>query len=202
MREHLTIRKVYISVNQLEREMGVDKKIARFFVDRRVPDNNSFWKDRLLYIGFGNGYVSIPVYYDLLHRIGLGRDILLEESHVGFMESLMHYAILQERNEISVPEEMTAIRGLLEKRVSHDGYFQMLNQYLDQPRLSPLGPFGLDFPSLNRADAFLYVLCDLPLTRSAMAVSHQILVCAASDLPDHRRHQGLHKGSGKTKMKM
>lgn len=146
--------------------MGVDKKIARFFVDRRVPVNNSFWKDRLLYIGFGNGYVSIPVYYDLLHRIGLGRDFLLEESHVGFMESLMHYAILQERNEISVPEEMTAIRGLLEKRVSHDGYFQMLNQYLDQPRLSPLGPFGLDFPSLNRADAFLYVLCDLPLSEA------------------------------------
>ncbi|HZZ75694.1 MAG TPA: hypothetical protein VFE04_07180, partial [Puia sp.] len=36
--------------------------------------------------------------------------------------------------------------------------------YLDQPVLKPLGPFGLVHPSLNRADVFLYVLCDLPLS--------------------------------------
>ncbi|HEY2349417.1 MAG TPA: hypothetical protein VGH64_10385 [Puia sp.] len=51
--------------------MGVNKTIGRFFVDRKLPENNSFWKGRLLYIGFGNGYVSIPVFYDILYRLGL-----------------------------------------------------------------------------------------------------------------------------------
>ena len=157
---------MFISVNQLEREMGVNKNIARFFVDRRIPENNSFWNGRLLYISFGNGFVSIPVYYDILHRIGLGTEILLDEKHIGFMEQLMHFAILQERNEITIAEELAAIRALLEKRVSHNGYYQLLNQYLDQSALRPMGPFGLDFPSLNRADAFLYILCDLPLNEA------------------------------------
>ena len=38
-----------------------------------------------------------------------------------------------------------------------------MNLYLDQPLLKPLGPFGSPFISLNRADVFLYVLCDLSL---------------------------------------
>ena len=38
---------MFISVNQLEEEMGVDRRIGRFFVDRRLPENNSFWKNRL-----------------------------------------------------------------------------------------------------------------------------------------------------------
>ena len=62
---------MFISVNHLEKEMGVNSRIGRFFVDRKPPENNSFWKGRLLYVGFGNGFVSIPVYYDILFRIGL-----------------------------------------------------------------------------------------------------------------------------------
>ena len=106
--------------------MGVSPTIGRFFVDRKLPENNSFWKGRLLYIGFGNGYVSIPVFYDILFRLGLPLDVLLDGQHVQFMERL--------------------------------------NRYLDQPVLKPLGPFGLVHHSLNRADVFLYVLCDLPLS--------------------------------------
>jgi hypothetical protein len=160
---------VFISVNQLEQEMGVDKRIGRFFVDRRIPEHNSFWKGRLLYIAFGNGYLSIPVYYDLLHRIGLPQNILLSEKHIGFMEGLMHYAILQEKNEISSSEELKQIRFLLEGRIQDAEYYQLLNQYLDQDNLKPMGPFGLPFSSLNRADVFLYVLCDLPLSKEQWA---------------------------------
>jgi hypothetical protein len=156
---------VFISVNQLEQEMGVDKRIGRFFVDRRIPEQNSFWKGRLLYVSFGNGYLSIPVYYDLLHRIGIPLEKLLDEKHIEFMERLMHYAILQERNEISISEELKQIRQLLEGRIQDAEYYQLLNQYLDQENLKPLGPFGLRFSSLNRADVFLYVLCDLPLSK-------------------------------------
>jgi len=156
---------MFISVNQLDQEMGVDRRIGRFFVDRRIPENNSFWRDRLLYIAFGNGYLSIPVYYDILHRIGLPIEILLDEKHIDFMEKLMHFAILHERNEITFMEHLVSIRNMLKGRIQDFDYYSALNLYLDQPVLSPLGPFGLPFPSLNRADVFLYILCDLPLNK-------------------------------------
>ena len=155
---------MFISAIQLQREMGVELSIAGFFVDRPVPENNSFWKGKLLYIGFGNGYVSIPVYYDLLFRIGLPLDILLSETHVLFMEQLMHYAILQERMEIGKKEELEAVRGLLQGRIKKPDRYHALNNYLDQPELKPMGAFGLELSALNRADVFLYILCDLPLT--------------------------------------
>jgi hypothetical protein len=157
---------MFISVSQLEQEMGVDKRIGRFFVDRKIPEFNSFWKGRLLYIAFGNGYLSIPVYYDILHRIGISLEILMEEKHIGFMEQLMHFAILHEKNEISFTEELSSIRNMLEGRIRNTDYYIALNRYLDQAKLNPLGPFGLPFPSLNRADVFLYVLCDLPLNKT------------------------------------
>lgn len=144
--------------------MGVDLTIARFFVDRPVPADNSFWRDRLLYIGFGNGYVSIPVYYDLLFRIGVSRELILDEQHVTLMERLMHFAILQERSLISVGEELKSIQSLLNGRVKDEQRFNALNKYLDQPVLKPMDDFGLNYPSLNRADVYLHVLCDLPLT--------------------------------------
>ena len=106
---------MFISVSQLEKEMGVNRSIAKFFVDRRIPEDNSFWKGRLLYIAFGNGYLSIPVYYDILHRLGIPLDILLDERHIGFMEQLMHFAILQEKNEISFAEELSQIRLMLDR---------------------------------------------------------------------------------------
>jgi hypothetical protein len=155
---------MFISASQLNREMGVDMTLARYFVDRPVPQNNSFWKDKLLYIGFGNGYVSIPVYYDLLFRTGLPLDQLLSAEHVLFMERLMHYAIQQERGGITIKEELESIRDLLKGRIKNRSRYDELNSYLDQPVLRPLGVFGLEWPALNRADVFLYVLCDLPLT--------------------------------------
>jgi hypothetical protein len=155
---------VFISVNQFERDMGVNNTIARFFVDRKPPENNSFWKGKLLYIGYGNGYVSIPVFYDILFRIGIPQVVLLDEKHIHFMEQLMHFAILQEKNEINIPEELKCIRALLTGRIKDLQHYEALSTYLDQPVLRPLGLFGLKHPSLNRADVFLYVLCDLPLS--------------------------------------
>jgi hypothetical protein len=90
--------------------------------------------------------------------------MLLDERHIQFMEQLMHYAILHEKNEISQHAELSSIRDLLKGRVLNKHYFEALNKYLDQPVLKPLGSFGLAYPSMNRADVFLYVLCDLPLT--------------------------------------
>ena len=91
-------------------------------------------------------------------------ELLLSEAHVLLMEKIMHYAILQEREEIGKKEELEMIRALLNGRVKNAARFQALNDYLDQPLLKPQGPLGQDLPALNRADVFLYILCDLPLT--------------------------------------
>lgn len=155
---------MFVSVKYLHDEMGVDEKIARFFVDRKIPENNSFWKKRLLYIGRGNGYISIPAYYDLLFRLGVSRDILLNETHVQFMEWVMHYAILVELKQISFNEQLSQITKLLTGRIKDEKFFHELIGYLEQPILKPLGYLGKEVPSLNRADVFLFILCDLPLS--------------------------------------
>lgn len=157
---------MFISVEHFEQSMGVHKAIGRFFVDRKPPEKNSFWKGKLLYIGLGNGYVAIPVYYDILYRIGLPMETLLDENHIQFMEQLMHFAILQEKNAITIEDELKEIRALLNGRVQDAAYYETISCYLNQPVLKPLGPFGLPYTSLNRADAFLYILCDLPLNKN------------------------------------
>src|ERR1700753_4240333 len=104
---------MFISVRNLHKNMGVDETIARFFVDRKVPPDNSFWRNRLVYISRGNGYISIPVYYDMLYRLGVPKELIMEESHVRFMEGIMHYAILAEFNEISFRQQLEEILKLL-----------------------------------------------------------------------------------------
>ncbi len=155
---------MYLTVNHFEKAMGVERSVAAFFVDRRLPDNNSFWQGKYLYIGFGNGYVSIPVYYDILRRIGLPVGVLLAEKHIELMEQLMDFAVQHEKKEIDTRQELDSIRALLQGRIHHAAYYEQLNEYLDQEDLNPIGPFGLEYRSLNRADVFLYILCDLPLT--------------------------------------
>ena len=155
---------MYISVDMLNEDMGVDRVIARFFVDRKIPADNAFWRKRLLYIGRGNGYVSIPVYYDLLFRVGVPQDCLLAEDHIRLMERLMHFAMQYEFHEISFTEQLSQIKKLFEERASNPLFYSELIQYLEQPVLRPIDRLGLPQPSLNRADVFLFVLADLPMS--------------------------------------
>lgn len=156
---------MFVSVNHLHQDMGVDPQIARFFVDRKVPAGNAFWRKRLLYVGRGTGFVSIPVYYDILYRIGVPREILLSEEHIRLMEQVMHYAILQEYKEISFEQQLTETQALFSGKAGNEYYLSALLAYLRQPVLKPLGPFGKNISALNRADAFLFVPGDLPLNR-------------------------------------
>ncbi|PWT74776.1 MAG: hypothetical protein C5B59_10420 [Bacteroidetes bacterium] len=157
---------MFVSVSNLTNNMGVDEKIARFFVDRKVPQDNIFWNKRLLYIARGNGYISIPVYYDFLLRIGLLRECLLDESHIQFMEKVMHYAMLVEYNQMSFGDQLLSIQHLLTNRIRNQEFYLELIHYLEQPVLRPIGKLGMPIPSLNRADVFLFILCDLPMSQS------------------------------------
>ncbi|MBS1599599.1 MAG: hypothetical protein JST75_15345 [Bacteroidetes bacterium] len=159
---------MYVSFKYLHDDMGVDEKIGRFFVDRKIPSDNIFWKKRLLYIGRGNGFISIPVYYDLLFRIGVPQELLLAEQHVQLMEKIMHYAISVEHLVIGFKEQLSEISALLRGRIKNEKFYSELLAYLHQPVLKPAGDLGMQIPSLNRADVFLFILCDLPLTDEQM----------------------------------
>ncbi|MFI5153924.1 MAG: hypothetical protein ACHQET_11360 [Chitinophagales bacterium] len=162
---------MFVSVSKLCYEIGLDEEIARYFVDRKVPANNSFWEKRFVYIGRANGYISIPVYYDLLYKIGISKEILLAEDHVQFMEQLMHYAILHEKQEISSFQQLERMNELLAGRIRDQAFFEELISYLTQSVLLPIGRLGTPNPSLNRADAFLFVLCDLPLSENQLTLA-------------------------------
>jgi hypothetical protein len=154
---------MFISVKQLRGDMDVDEEIARFFVNRKVPSGNVFWQNRLVYMPRGNGYLSIPVYYDLLYRIGIPKASLLSESHILLMEQIMHYAIQVEYGQISFADQLEELEKLLEGRIKNPEFFKELIAYLKQPVLKPSGTLGMQVPALNRADVFLFILCDLSL---------------------------------------
>lgn len=156
---------MFISVKHLHGNMGVDEEIARFFVDRKIPENNVFWQKKLLYVTRGNGYISIPVYYDLLYRMGLPKSCLIEESHIVLMERIMHYAMQVEFQQISSKTQLDEIEKLLIGRTKNPVFFSELVDYLDQPILKPKGKLGKEISALNRADVFLFILCDLPLDK-------------------------------------
>jgi hypothetical protein len=155
---------MFISVKHLHENLGVNETIARFFVDRKVPENNVFWKEKLLYVGRGNGFVNIPVYYDILFRIGIPVEVLLEEEHIRRMERIMHFAIQVEREQISFAEQLEKISGLMQDSIQHIGFYEELMRYLMQEKIRPMGRLGIQPPALSRADVFLFILCDLPIT--------------------------------------
>ena len=72
--------------------------------------------------------------------------------------------MLVEFNEISFSEQLSKIKKLLEDRIKNEKFYKALLSYLEQPVLNPSGCLGMEIPSLNRADVFLFILCDLPLS--------------------------------------
>ena len=140
---------MYVSVKFLEQQMGVDPSIARFFVDRKVPENNAFWSNRLLYVGRGNGFIFIPLYYDLLFRLGIPMPWLLAEPHIQFMEQIMHYATKVEKQEMHFGDQVVAIKKHVEQKASNLAFYENLVSYLQQDSIEPLGNPGAACPALK-----------------------------------------------------
>jgi hypothetical protein len=162
---------MFVSVKFLHQYLGVDEYLAHFFVDRKVPEDNLFWQNRLLYVANGNGYTFIPVYYGLLSQLGIPQEILLSEDHLGFMERIMHLATAVERGQLSFADHLKQIAQLIVGRIKNQEFYDELLTYLTQPKIMATGRLGMQVPALNRADAFLFVLCDLPLSTVQMSRS-------------------------------
>lgn len=159
---------MFTSKHELERNFGVDPAIAKAFVDRRVPEGNAYWRNRLLYIARGNGYLFMPLVFDLLYRAGVPREQLLDEPFLQAMEVIMDRAARYEYGELSFSEHIAEIEGLLEPLSVQPALYQRLHAFFQQPLLYRLDGIGDENPPLNRADAFLYLFCLLDVPPSKM----------------------------------
>ena len=154
---------MFTSVRILTDQFGVDPDIARFFVDRAVPQDNRYWKGRLLYVAHGNGYLFIPLVYDLLYRLGVPKQQLLEEGHIGLMESVLDSAGKVEFDGLPGSAHVEACREILCGSVHNAWLWQELQVYFQG---GPTEALGLPIPPLNRADTFLFSLCNLDMDES------------------------------------
>jgi hypothetical protein len=153
---------MFTSPRFLTQKLGIDAGIASFFVDRRVPDNNAYWKGRLLYIASGTGYLFIPVVYDMLLRLGADRNTLLEEAHLERMEGILDNAGKVEFEHLPLLEHVACCRDLMTPFIRNNWLWNALEQYFVVNKGAPTGVLGQSVPPLNRADTFLFSFCDLP----------------------------------------
>ncbi len=161
-----------ITSRKLELELGINSVIANYFAnERKVPENNLFWKNKRIYISSGFGFLTIPMIFDLVHKCGVPLEILLKDEHVSLMESGFHQLKLYENEEISFDEFLTGCKTLLKDKIK-------------QPKLAadlfavfsgkPASFFTLEtkHKALARSDSFLFTLVDLELSEEWI---HQFL---------------------------
>ena len=154
---------MFTSKQELIVYKGVDPEIAAFFVDRAVPKNNAYWKGRYLYVTRGNGFLFIPLFFDLQLRAGVDRKVLLDEGYVQLMESIMDLAGKYELGEIDFEKHIQAIDELVSKRSVQISLLENLRVYFSKNPPVQIGNIGTNNTALNRGDVFLYLLTVLPV---------------------------------------
>lgn len=154
---------MFTSTRFLTQQLGVDPGIASFFVDRSVPQDNRYWKDRLLYVARGTGFLFIPLVYDLLLRLGLDKEELLREAHVLRMEAVLDSAGKVEFDDLPGIEHVAACRAIMGSAAANTWLWDALAEYFINNEGEPTADLGKPIPPLNRADTFLFSLCDLDM---------------------------------------
>ena len=150
---------MFVSKEHLNYNLGVDPEIAAFFVNRKVPVNNSYWKGRLLYVSRGTGYIFIPLFFDLQYKCGVSREEVLSEEYVQVMEKILHSAALHEFELISFNEHIDNCKEILNNKVNNEQLYVDLLEYFKNEDLVPFKNLGTTSKALNRGDTFLFSLC-------------------------------------------
>jgi hypothetical protein len=152
---------MFTSKKFLSDEMGVDPEIAAFFVDRKVPADNWYWKDRLLYVARGTGFLFIPLFFDLKYRSGVEKRILLSEPYVGLMEAILDSAARYEREQQDFEAHLENCLVLMTGKIANRELYDDLLYYFRRGGLRPYKMLGTPSIALNRGDTFLFLLCSL-----------------------------------------
>ncbi|SDH19441.1 hypothetical protein [Chitinophaga filiformis] len=160
-----------ITKRRLTDEFGIDYEIATFFADRTPPDNNHFWKGKYVYLSNSLGYTIIPFLFDLQYKLGVEKSILLDEKHIRLMEDGFDLMAKYEAKQIGYEDFIGACRILYTPTVANSIFFSDLLLYLNNRK--PLQyTLGSPVKALNRADAFFFTLCDVPVEEQLL---HRII---------------------------
>ncbi|MCE2758546.1 MAG: hypothetical protein LW706_11460 [Chitinophagaceae bacterium] len=151
---------MFLTKDDLKLSYGVHLQIGKTLVERPVPADNLYWKNRTTYVPGAPGYIFIPIFADILHRSGVHLDELLSENFIQSSEKILHNAALHEHEQITWKEHIFQVAELVRPNMSNAHFFGDLLKYAAQERPIRIGslPFGTAFPSLNRADAYLFLL--------------------------------------------
>lgn len=150
---------MFTSKQHLQRDLGVDADIAAFFVDRKVPEDNLYWRERLLYVAKGTGYLSIPLFYDLQYKCGVNKENLLNEESVQLMEKILNSVAIYEYERINFEEHIKNCKEIIRGKIKNLELYSQLLEYFSNEDLKPVKNLGTHSKALNRGDTFLFSLC-------------------------------------------
>lgn len=154
---------MFLSKDDLKLAYGVDLDIGSSYVNRNVPDANLYWHQRKVYIPESPGYYFMPIFSDLLFRHGISKNDLLKNDTFIVAESILHAAAQLEYQKLTWKEHISQIKLAIQPYILNDSLFDEIQAYLDvADRPQCQGRLGTTFPSLNRADSYLFVLACLP----------------------------------------
>lgn len=148
----------------LQDRLGIDPFIADYFANLRpVPPDNLFWKDKRIYLSIGFGFLTIPFAFDLMHKCGISREILLHDEHVGRMEQGFDLLKKYELKSITLDEFIKGCQELLKNQIRQPRLAQDLFSLFtgDKPAYFQ---FETTYQALARSDFFLFTLVDLSVT--------------------------------------
>lgn len=151
---------MFLSKDDLKLAYGVDMVIGEAFVNRAVPQENLYWKNRKIYLPGAPGYTFLPIFTDLLLRCGADKQQLTQEEFFVLSEAILHSAALLEYQHISWETHVAQVMEIVAPHVVNVSLFEDLKSYAFQKSQvkSGLTRLGTEFPSLNRADSYLFIL--------------------------------------------
>ncbi|MBX2923589.1 MAG: hypothetical protein KF746_15410 [Chitinophagaceae bacterium] len=151
---------MFTSKEDLKLNYGIDMEIGKFFVDRKIPENNLYWENRYLYITPMPGYLFIPLYTDLQFRLGLSKSELLSEGHIVLMEQIMHSIAKQEFHSIPMEQHVKECIEITKPVCKNVLLLEELTAYFFKGELVKGDiSFGSSLKALNRVDTYLFTLC-------------------------------------------
>lgn len=154
---------MFLTKDDLKLAYGVDLEIGAVYVNRKVPADNLYWKNRTIYMPGSPGYLFMPIFADVLFRSGAEKDVILSNNFLGVNEQILHSAALLEHQQITWQQHIQQLREMIVPITKNQLLVEELCTYLDQdsPRKIAGSFLGTEFPSLNRADSYLFSLCCL-----------------------------------------
>lgn len=151
---------MFLSKDDLKLAYGVDMLIGETYVNRQVPPDNLYWQKRKIYIPGAPGYTFIPIFSDLLYRCGADRQQLMGEDFLQLSEAILHSAARLEHKQIDWEAHVNEVVDLVAPHVVDNQLFEALKAYAGRsyPVKKDDARLGTAFPSLNRADSYLFSL--------------------------------------------